>query len=675
MATMRTWYELEDVAAFEVAEDLLIRRLSTWAADRGRKIDAFAVSAALNFRHASVDGRLAFWTAALVREFLLTHAPRALSIDARDAAVLPDSLRLLIDYLHETGLADPGSDPRSDIDAAITESLPEFASAMADPRNFGLAKFWAMTAMANGVDASDAGAMNDFIEQVQAGRVEYDPEVLTDITTRHTIDEGGGQQRAVAQLPVVLLDEAELALAAERSPIVIQLRTLVEWVGDGRALTATGNLRLADARTLVRILDTGDEIDPVVGDRVFRTKSSTDLPGLVRLLESAKRIRVLRVVKGRLIRVAKAAPLLRDAPALWTAAFDVWPELDLLSATHGWAFAHTRMLDEILDELLPDLLNTLYGLPAPMPVVHLTEGAWAACTEIFVLDDPRTNEQLREGVIADVRRLLDELAELGAVSITRGRPEPMFHADLEQADDAPLLPPESLARLRAAVTPGVDSVELVALTPLATRAVMAGLRRDGRYAPLVGELADAAPAQLLGMVAEHYSAETAEVEIASWLAAHGGSSAGTELLLDGVRDCPFRSRASAMLEVLAETVPDRSTFLHGLRGDCRIGPLAVQLLLAAEEITHADLTDEEGVRGMAEQFIQVLEVHGPEAAAGSLAELPAGQTREIAAALRESGHPDQVGLSELDAVLTPRRGLPRHRSRVGRGGGTRERRR
>lgn len=104
-------------------------------------------------------------------------------------------------------------------------------------------------------------------------------------------------------------------------------------------------------------------------------------------------------------------------------------------------------------------------------------------------------------------------------------------------------------------------------------------------------------------------------------------------------------------------------------------PLAVQLLLAAEEITHADLTDEEGVRGMAEQFIQVLEVHGPEAAAGSLAELPAGQTREIAAALRESGHPDQVGLSELDAVLTPRRGLPRHRSRVGRGGGTRERRR
>ncbi len=614
-----------------------------------------------------------------MREFLLTHAPRALSIDARDAAVLPDSLRVLIDYLHETGLADPGGDPRSDIDAAITESLPEFASAMADPRNFGLAKYWAMTAISNGVDAGDAGAMNDFIEQVQAGRVEYDPELLTHISTRHAIDGGGGQQRAVAQLPVLLPDEAALALAAERSPIVVQLRALAEWVGDGRALTATGNLRLADARTLVRLLDTGDDVDPVVGDQVFRTRSSADLPRLTRLLELAKKIRVLRVVKGKLVRVAKAAPLLRDASALWTAAFDVWPELDLLSVTHGWAFAHTRMLDEILDELLPDLLNTLYGLPTAMPVVHLTEGAWAACTEIFVLDDPRTSEQLRVGVITDVRRLLDELAELGAVSFTRGRPDPMFHADLEQADDAPSLPPESLARLRAAVAPGVDSVELVALTPLATRAVMAGLRRDGRYAPLVGELADAEPAQLLGMLAEHYSAETAEVEIAGWLAAHGGSSAGTELLLDGVRDCPFRGRAAAMLEVLADSVPDRSAFLNGLRGDRWLGPLAVQLLLAADEITHAELSDEEGVRGMAEQFIQVLEGHGPEAAAGSLAELPAGQAREIAAALRDSGHPDQVGLGELDAafapLLVPRRGVSRNRSRTGRGGGARPKRR
>ncbi|SDH06795.1 hypothetical protein [Nonomuraea jiangxiensis] len=63
-------------------------------------------------------------------------------------------------------------------------------------------------------------------------------------------------------------------------------------MGEGRKLTQTGKLTLSDARMLVALLKTGDEIDPKIGDRVFRTKSSTELPGLNLIVEWAKGARI-----------------------------------------------------------------------------------------------------------------------------------------------------------------------------------------------------------------------------------------------------------------------------------------------------------------------------------------------------------------------------------------------
>src|ERR1035441_536805 len=49
----------------------------------------------------------------------------------------------------------------------------------------------------------------------------------------------------------------ELAIAASRSRPVEQVRALLGWVGEGRALTQTGRARLVDLRELVELLDTG----------------------------------------------------------------------------------------------------------------------------------------------------------------------------------------------------------------------------------------------------------------------------------------------------------------------------------------------------------------------------------------------------------------------------------
>jgi hypothetical protein len=50
--------------------------------------------------------------------------------------------------------------------------------------------------------------------------------------------------------------DGELAVAASRSRPVEQVRAFLGWVGEGRALTQTGRVRLADLRELVGLLDT-----------------------------------------------------------------------------------------------------------------------------------------------------------------------------------------------------------------------------------------------------------------------------------------------------------------------------------------------------------------------------------------------------------------------------------
>jgi hypothetical protein len=54
-------------------------------------------------------------------------------------------------------------------------------------------------------------------------------------------------------------------------------------------------MTLADARALVSLLETGDEIDPKIGDRVFKTTTSAELPELTTIIEWAKAARLVRV--------------------------------------------------------------------------------------------------------------------------------------------------------------------------------------------------------------------------------------------------------------------------------------------------------------------------------------------------------------------------------------------
>jgi hypothetical protein len=93
---------------------------------------------------------------------------------------------------------------------------------------------------------------------------------------------------------------------------------------------------MADARHLVGLLETGDEIDPVIGTRMFRTRSSAELPRLAIVVAWAKAVGLLRVVHGRLVPVKKNQRLPDRPVDLWTAMLTAFDQLGPALCPPGW---------------------------------------------------------------------------------------------------------------------------------------------------------------------------------------------------------------------------------------------------------------------------------------------------------------------------------------------------
>ncbi|MDA0631900.1 hypothetical protein OUY22_00600 [Nonomuraea sp. MCN248] len=647
---MRTWFEPEEAEEFEAAKDLLIRRCVAWAEDHGHPVDGLLLSAAVDARHESRDGRLAYWDGACIRFFLLRYVPYKVTAPREKLDLAPEVLLTYLRYLDVTGLRDPRGVTVGEAEEIIAGTRAEYAAALDDPTLRGMATFWAYTAIDQGFDLTVPGAFERFKRELDAGRVPYDEQVLDKIMQNRLVYGGIEEERAFPQPPVTLPPAAELTEAARRSRTVQRFITLADWLGkDGRALTDAGNLRVADALEVSALLGTGEE--------QLRVRSAADLPQLNLLLAWAKKLRLTRTSKGRLLRVAKAAPLLRDPETLWRRAFEVLPELGRVVTVPVATWRPEPILAEVFDEILPDVLNSMYGMDE-MPVIRLEETVWLACQEYFVLDqEKRLLDFWRREVARDLGRMFEILSDLGAVELSRGPADPLYASDLDH-DDQPL-PPDAVERLRTALAE--PDLPLVRLTPLGMRGVRDRLLADGRDAPLVGELATAPPAELLGVLAQHYPPEDAVAELHGWLAQPGQD---IETLVQAVRECPFRTRVGAMLRVLADALP-RRRLLQDLRHDPVLGPAVWTQLIDAGEMQPGALSDRENLLLGAENFLSVLELAGPEELVEQLRRMGGGDAYEFMEAILASGHPDVVGMRELrEQVAEPLRRIGRHPLRL-----------
>ena len=636
---MRTWFEPHEDEEFEAAKDLLVRRCLVWSGERGMAADPLVLEAALDSRHRSVDGRLGYWDGAQVRRFLLEWIPRYVTASRDELDVAPESLLTLLRYIAAKGLRDPRGATPAELERAVRAAVADYPAALDDPARMGLAKLWAQTALDKGIDLADPKALERLPREVEAGRVPYDAEALDRVVEARFARPHLDEQRVFPQPPVVLPPVRELAEAAARSEVVRRLTALTDWAGaEGRTLTETGHLRLADARELAGLLGTGEQD--------LKVRSAADLPGVGLLLAWAKHARIVRASKGRLLRVAKAAPLLRDPEKLWTRAFEAYFELgrDLLTPP--------SLLWAVFGELMPDVLNSVYGMASPMPVARLEETIWLVCQD-YVPSDRVPEEKWRDLLSQELAVMMEVLAELGAVELSHGVGDELYSSDLtgDLVEDGDLLgdrrtggglplSAEARARLlRRLAEPGL----LVRLTPLGVRAVRERMLAEGRDAPLIGELVDAPAAELLGVLLQHYPPAAAAQELDGWLAAHDGDF---EPLLDAVRACSFRTRAAAMLSLLVEIRPGLRQMLPGLRTDPVLGPL-VLLELSESGGLGADehlLVTTEGVLGL-------LEIAGPEKVLEHLRAMAGPSALALVEAMAGSGHPAEESMEELRRLV------------------------
>jgi hypothetical protein len=288
-------------------------------------------------------------------------------------------------------------------------------------------------------------------------------------------DDGDEDETLLPQFaPVELAPLPQLRAAAAAAPTVRRLRALVEWLGEGRKLTGTGNLTLADGKELARLLGLADP-DRLAG---LRVRSAQDIPSLTLLVGWAKQLRLARVHKGQLVPVKQHRRLLDDPLELFYQAASVLPLLDR-------ALPLTNMVDSAfpggLAQALLDLLSMLYAPDKPVTVGQLAGHFWEEHVEAL-LDEQTANrlELWRLATAVETAQYLGLLHGLGMVELGGG-------SDAELAGVTVELEPGSPADAYVSLLAELPS----RLTPLGTWWANVLLRQAGAVAPVIGELAAA----------------------------------------------------------------------------------------------------------------------------------------------------------------------------------------
>ena len=210
-------------------------------------------------------------------------------------------------------------------------------------------------------------------------------------------------------------------VAAQKAQLTDQIRSFLDWLGEGRKLTQTGRIGLADARHLVELLGTGDVVDPEIGGKTFKTTSSEELSHLTAIVEWAKATRLIRATGTRLAPVKKNAALADRPLDLVLAMLAAYPKLGKsLFPRSTWR--QSIVGDEFTD-ISGELLTALLVSPGPCALATLSDAAYDMIAASYALR--RLTEQehdfLRRTVAVDIRIAMSALHLLGISYLTTAR--------------------------------------------------------------------------------------------------------------------------------------------------------------------------------------------------------------------------------------------------------------
>jgi len=617
----------DDEKAFHRARDGLVAGFEATAAGRGH---GWIAEQLLDFKWGYLGGDLARWAPAEISEILLGLYPAKVMLDEEDLDLIPPVVAAFLRHLGDEGVvaeAEAGA-RRAD------EVAAEFRTRALDPDNWSFGKRLWGDAAASGVDLTDPDSLQGFMAEFnERPRSERDA-ILGPPSTPGwhgpaAMAPGMAPPSAMSLPPVVLAPVEELTAIAAANRWVGRMSALVDFVGDGRPLTDRGNLKLADGKVLVKLLDTGDRFDEKINDRVFKTRSVDDLHGVTLAFRLAVESGLL-AVEGRRVIPGPSLDLLEDRLALLGVLVGTLGDIGACQFWHRHDHYGFGWYAEDLDAEMWPMLLDLY-VEGPMPLPDLQEEFWALLMEEyeFPTADARKLDLHQEFAASSVRRMFGLLEELAVVTVTG-------------AVEAP-------GRFGMTEVTGGE----VALAPVGTW-VVNRMASAAVAAPVVGGLRDASAADLLAAASDRPAAE-ATAEIEAWVA-HHGEHAAAELVaaLGGVDETARGLGFRALLGI----GPSAADAVATLADDAELAPYVtvwrVDTLVADE--AEIDCT------GDPERFIRLLavvvELWGPTAAVAGWAGNAAGPAglpamldatwkvgrpeTEVVLAAIGSEHPDKV---------------------------------
>ena len=619
---MRLRYGPDDEDAFYAARDELASRFEQ--SPRGHDL-GWVAAQVLDFKWGYLDGDLSRWRPEEVEEILLGLYPAKVMLDPDDLDQVVTGFAGFLQFLADEGIVPEGDAAR--LAEAVKRLAPRFQAAALDEGNWSMGKrLWSL-AQSEGVDPSDPDAVQRFMDDFnQRPFVERDA-VLGPLPETDVSSLGGA---LIGPLPPIALPPADELESAARDTVWFErLRRLVDYVGDGLPLTDNGNLKLADGKALVDLLETGDRFDEQIGDQVFKTRSSVDLDGVDLGFRMAVESKML-TRKGKKLLPGPNAAWVDDPLAT---LYGVWLViLNDIGPTRHWYRHHRYNWDwyaEELDASLPMILIDLYRHGATR-IEEIIEDMWAHLHTVFDLDDVPADKLAfhRSLVEGALRRAFDVLRELGTVHV------------------------EDVAEVRTDHGGTLRTGGVVGLTPLGRWAVQR-LASRVTSAPIVGALRESTATELLVAACDISEAEAA-AEIDAWVDHHGDDAAWQ--LVEALRTADETGRGLGF-RALLRIGPEAADAVSRLADDPEFAPYVTVWRID----TLAGSPDDMDCDGNAERFVRllgaVIELWGPDAALSAWAEPAAGangllsmvdqawritlpETEQVLAAIG-SGHPDK----------------------------------
>lgn len=413
-----------------------------------------------------------------------------------------------------------------------------------DPTDDGPAAALVRAMLAEGVDLDDQNAIGAWLDDFNARPYDERDRILPDSLSD------------VAVPPLALPDDATLAAAALESSAMTQLVRFLEWIGDGRPLTDKGNLKRADGRQLIDLLGTADRFDETIGDRTFRTKSTTELPTVDLVYRLAVAARLARRHRGTVKRTRRGTALIRAAGGGDTDAAEVleaWRTVVLEMVRMGLIRAGREdrygMLwwAEVLEEDAVGLLCAVAIGGAALSVDRVAEGAHDNVVDEFdhVMTDTHRS-YLPDAVAHGMGTLVDRLAWLGVA--TRDGVE-------VETDEW------GYEHRRGGE---------VALTPLGSWFVRPVLIAQGIEVPMIGEHAGADADELLDAVVG-WPPDAFEAEVRAWASARSDPS---EDLAAAARHAYGLERPNLVFEALGVIGEEAVPVVRALGSDAVLRPFA-----------------------------------------------------------------------------------------------------